>query len=251
MQASQSTDDFIGEYLSMQRLQYQRRAESAMVSKDGIQFEAVVGSYDEQEKFPYDENILKHFNGDTKISTILEYGCGPGRNLLRLARKFKRVIGVDISEKNLHNARQFLTLNGIKDFDLILTPGDSISTLEKFDVVFEVICLQHICSYSIRKRILHDMYDVCKRGGLVVCQFGFNDKTLPRSNYNTRFYAGYCEDQFAGIEDTNGASDCCVTDSKQLIEDFQDIGLKDIETWHTGTVNDVNHDSWIWISGRK
>lgn len=238
-------------YLSMQRRQYEYRAGMAKVHKDHIENEAVVGSYADQERFPYDENILKYFTGDTSKLSILEYGCGPGRNLVRLSKRFGHVAGVDISAKNIENARKLLELNKVKSFDLIVTTGDNIPTQDQYDLVFEVICLQHICSYSIRKRILADMVRCCKYGGIVVLQFGYNTKTLPKSNHNTRFYADYYDDQLIGIEDTNGAADCCVTDIEQPVKDLLELGLSDIKTWETATVNDVNHDSWLWLKGTK
>lgn len=238
------------DYLAMQHTRYQERAKVAKVTESGIINEAVVGSYDLQEKFPYDENILKFFKGKLSESSCLEYGCGPGRNLVRLAKRFKHVAGVDISEYNIKNAVKMLVFSGAKDFDVMVTPGDSIPTQRQYDLVFEVICLQHVCSYTIRKRILAEMARVCKPGGMVVCQFGFNNKTLPKSNHNTRYYVDYYEDNF-DAQDTNGGWDCCVTDVNQPIKDFMEVGLKSPVVWNTEVVNDVNHDSWLWIAGAK
>lgn len=236
-------------YLKMQFRQYERRAATAIIERNKVINDSVVGNYHENERYPFDENILKNFKGP--YDSVLEYGCGPGRNLRRLALKFKHVAGVDISKINCENARKFLALNDFQDYEIFLTPGDSIPTQKQYDLVFEVICLQHICSYTIRTRILAEMVRVCKSGGLIVCQFGFNDKTLPRSNHNTRYYADYYENDFKA-EDTNGWADCCVTDEFQLINDLQKLGLKEINTWHTPSAGpDINHDKWIWISGKK
>lgn len=237
------------DYLAMQRRQYERRAAMARVEKNHIENEAVVGNYQMQEAFPYDENILRNFDGP--YDSVFEYGCGPGRNLLRLSRRFALVAGADISKKNIDNARKFLGLNGVKDYRLFVTTGDNIpDDGHQYNLVFEVICFQHICSYNIRKKILADMVRICKPGGRVVLQMGFNDKTLPRSNHNTRFYADYYEDNFE-VEDTNGWADCCVTNERQPIDDLKSLGLDPVGVWFTEGVNDINHDKWIWVSGRK
>lgn len=239
-------------FLDFQREKYEQRAALAVVDKNRIVNEAVVGSYAMQEAFPYDENILKYFDGP--YDEVLEYGCGPGRNLLRLSSKFKLVAGTDISQKNIDNARKLLELNNVSNFDLFVTPGDTIpvrSGYYPYNLIFEVICFQHICSYSIRRNILRHMTRCCLSGGMIVLQMGFNDKTLPRSNHNTRYYTYYYEEPLDNIPDTNGASDCCVTDPEQPVKDLKDLGMTDIKVWYTEGVNDINHDKWIWVSGRK
>lgn len=247
-----TNENDIKTYLNMQHMRYQERASTAIMTKNGVmpQSDGVVGSYTLQEQFPYDANILKHFKKDPKKSAVLEYGCGPGRNLLRLAPKFGKVAGVDISELNIRNAS--IALNNLNGYSASLhtTTGDNIPLEDNlFDLIFEVICLQHICSYTIRKRILTDMVRVCKPEGQIVCQFGYN-KAM-RNDPGTRYHVEYYVDSLIGIPDTNGASDCCVTDEKQLLKDFEDLGLKVIEIWHTSWVMDMNHDDWIWICGEK
>lgn len=240
----------IKEYLSMQRLRYDERAAPAIVVKDGVLpgTEGVVGSYDKQEAFPYDNNILRHFYDDERESAIFEYGCGPGRNLLRLAKLgFGIVAGTDISPYNIANAEKLLDLNGFKNRFLQHNDGCHIPCSDDLmDVVFEVICLQHICSYSIRSIILSEMARVTRPGGIMVCQFGFNSP-----NRIPSYYVDYKTDKHLGVTDTNGACDCCVTDERQLSDDFERIGMDVIEIWHTPWVEDPNHDDWVWIAGRK
>jgi len=130
------------------------------------------------------------------------------------------------------------------------TTGDNVPFgSNMFDVVFEVICMQHICSYTIRSRIMDDLVRVTKPGGIMVMQLGFNKPPLPVFN-NGNYYVGYYDERF-DVQDTNGWCDCCVTDESQIINDFEKRGLKDIKTWHTTGVNDPNHDSWIWCCGTK
>jgi len=241
-------ENHIKEYLNMQHNSYQGRAAYAVMTAEGVRPETdgVIGNLSGQVKFPYDENIFKYFKGDPKECSVLEYGCGPGRNLLRMVNKFKLVAGCDISENNLSNLAKAMALNGKSNVMYIPTTGDRIPVDDNlFDVVFEVICMQHICSYTIRKRILTDMYRVCKPGGVVVCQLGFNNGNYPD------YYVDYYADKLLGVKETNGASDCCVTDERQITNDFFEIGFTVEGVWHTDTVADVHHSSWIWICGRK
>lgn len=240
------TEEDKNTYLKMQSDRYEERAAIAIVHKDKIINECVVGTYELQEQFPYDANILKTFDKDTKDSVILEYGCGPGRNLKRLASRFKTVIGVDIGKGNLENARKLLTLNNLNNFELYHTTGDNIPLEDNYvDIVFAVICFQHICSYTIRSMILDDMVKVLKPGGTLVIQMGFNKDWKPDN------YVDYYTDKLLGVKDTNGFCDACVENENQIMEDFTKRGLLSVTTWLTNGVNDPNHPQWIWCSGKK
>lgn len=239
-------DEDIKTYLKMQSDRYEERASIAVVHKDRIENECVVGTYDLQEKFPYDDNILKTFDKNTNESIVLEYGCGPGRNLKRLAPRFKKVIGVDIGLGNIKNAEKLLTLNNYNNFEFYHTTGDNIPLPDNsVDLIFEVICFQHICSYSIRSRILNDMVRVLKPTGTLIIQMGFNKEWKPDN------YVDYFTDKLLGVKDTNGWCDACVRNEKELINDFENRGLTSVTTWLTDGVNDPNHPKWIWCSGKK
>jgi ubiquinone/menaquinone biosynthesis C-methylase UbiE len=237
----------MNDYLEMQKAQYESRAGVAKIQPNGwILDEAVVGSYQQQEQFPYIVNIMEGIQEGSKDKTILEYGCGPGRNLLRLSKLFKVAIGVDISQANLENARKICDIKNIKNIILHKCDGKSVPlSNNSVDHAFSVICMQHICSYNIRRKILEELYRVLKPFGWLVCQFGFNDPdTIPAH------YVGYYANKYDAT-DTNGACDCCVTDQVQLIRDLKSIGFNKTYVWHTHWVNDSNHTNWIWIRGQK
>ena len=90
-------------YLTMQREAYADLAiqstygDGTLVPSDG---EFVVGSYAAHEQFDYERWLLTGVRlGEGSVA--LEYGCGPGRMLLRLAHWFHRVDGIDISREVL------------------------------------------------------------------------------------------------------------------------------------------------------
>ena len=64
-------------------------------------------------------------------------------------------------------------------------------------------------------------------------------------------YVPYHAEQLLGVQDTNGWADGCVTEDSDMINDFVDVGLVDIKTWHTPMVLDTSHDEWIWCCGVK
>ena len=67
--------------------------------------ELVVGSYVHHEAVDYERWLLAGVS--TRPGALaLEYGCGPGRMMLRLAPRFARVDGIDMSQEVLDVAKR-------------------------------------------------------------------------------------------------------------------------------------------------
>lgn len=228
----------MNKYLKMQNTNYNRdAAQWSLANRD-----PVVGSYDKHNLFPdYDDYLFPKI--DTSNMLALEYGCGPGRNLIKFNKKFKRLDGVDIAEINLMNARTNLANSGIEDYNLFLTSGDNVPTLnESYDIVFSVICLQHICVHEIRMKIMADIYRVLKNGGYFCFQMGFGKERINSVSYYDNFYDAPV---------TNGLMDTRVEDAEYLIKDLEKIGFKDIE-YNIRPVGPGDlHPNWIWVQAQK
>lgn len=80
----------------------------------------------------------------TVLKTCLEYGCGLGRVTRWLAERLDRVYGYDISRAHLAGAGDYLKRKEFQNVVLrhIATPSD-VEQLEKTDLVYSVIVLQH------------------------------------------------------------------------------------------------------------
>lgn len=74
----------------------------------------------------------------------MDYGCGLGRATLWLARRFKRVLAIDVSEAHLGIAQKNLAARGITnvEFRLVRDIGD-LSLLQGCQFFFSIIALQH------------------------------------------------------------------------------------------------------------
>jgi len=74
----------------------------------------------------------------------LELGCGVGRVTAHLARRFRRVVAVDISAGNLSLCREMLVRCGIDNVEAVQvhSPAD-VGALPHFDFLFSTIVLQH------------------------------------------------------------------------------------------------------------
>jgi ubiquinone/menaquinone biosynthesis C-methylase UbiE len=229
------------DYLAMQNSYYDEYA-----SQWSLDFrDPVVGSYDAHNNWSdYDEFLFKDF--DTNGLVALEYGCGPGRNLVKFSNRFARIDGVDISDVNINKAKINLEHNGISGSNLYVTSGDNLSMIEDntYDVVFAVICFQHICSHEIRFSILKDIYRVLKPGGKLCFQMGYGGKEgIPT--------AGYFDDVFDAAS-TNGHADVSITDESDIQKDLTEkIGYINYKSDIRETGPGDNHRNWIWVQVEK
>lgn len=228
------------QYINMQQGWYERYATVSYYTNGKCLEDHIVGNFAQHEVFPYEQWLFKYYTPN-KSHICFEYGCGPGRQIRRLVPLFARVDGVDIAEKNLKNAKEYIGSNytGV----LVKTNGTEIDLKDEYDFCYSVICLQHIPMYSIRRRILENMYLRLKKGGSIAIQLAFG----PSINGTSTF--AYKEN-FHSAPATNGSFDCRVDSKEEVIQDFEDIGFKDVKTELSNTVED-HHPCWIWIYGKK
>ena len=229
------------DYLDMQNSYYDEYASKwSLDSRD-----PVVGSYDAHNNWSdYDNFLFKDF--DTNGLIALEYGCGPGRNLVKFSDRFARVDGIDISDVNIKKARLNVKANNIAEPNLYVTSGDNLSAIadESYDVVFAVICFQHICVHEIRFNILKDIFRVLKPGGKLSFQMGHGGKDgIPTAGY-------YDNNYDAGS--TNGHSDVSIIDEQDIRDDLVNkIGFTNYKSDIRDTGPGDNHKNWIWVQVEK
>jgi 2-polyprenyl-3-methyl-5-hydroxy-6-metoxy-1,4-benzoquinol methylase len=102
-------------------------------------------------------------------AVVLEFGCGVGRVSLPLARRAKRVVGYDISERHLSIAHARATSLGFNNVRLVAIGDELPQKFEPCDVFYSRIVLQHnpppIIGYVLRRLIR-----ALKSGGIGVFQ---------------------------------------------------------------------------------
>ena len=235
----------IEKYLDMQRKAYNKRAPDwSLKNKD-----PVVGSYEQHNAWKdYDEFLFKGI--DTTDLVALDYGTGPGRNIIKFWDQFKRIDGVDIGKGNIKNAKLNLCDAGIiEENTLCVCDGNSIPfAFETYDIVFSTICLQHICSYDIRFNILQDAYRVLKPSGHLCLQMGY-DK--PDTKFPNRSVATYYENIYDALK-TNGRHDVTISDPNNIKNDLiNKIGFKTFEYNIRQAGPGDFHANWIFVRAQK
>src|SRR5262245_62204941 len=204
--------------------------------------ELVVGSYVHHESLDYERWLLSGVN-TRRGAMAIEYGCGPGRMILRLAPRFQRIDGIDISQEVLDVARRRCTsLTSMPR--LLLTDGQSVpeSTEDAYDVAYSVICLQHICVYSVRHRILEGLFRALKPGGLLTFQMGYGPGHARMADYF---------EEFVDAPGTNGVVDVGVLHPGEIAGDLARIGFTETAYALTPTGPGDTHGAWIFVRARK
>lgn len=196
-----------------------------------------VGSYDLHNQWTDYDTYLFKFNTDGLIA--LEYGCGPGRNIVRFKDRFNRIDGVDISEVAIEKAKTNLSHNKIVSSDLLVCNGDNIPFANhKYDVVYSTICLQHIWSYTTRDKIFKEVFRVLKPGGKFCAQMGFGGKSA-------RFIK-YYEDDF-----TSNGTDVSIENEDDLKRHLSGIGFTEYLSDIRPTGPGDNQNNWIFFQATK
>jgi SAM-dependent methyltransferase len=239
-------DAKIEDYVKMQRKYYVRNARKSSVIPGNLVDDQVVGSWREHDQWlDYETFMMKYVRPEDEL-VALDFGCGPGRNIRRWTDWFKRIDGADISKINIANAQVFLQgqLKEEKKPNLFVTNGIDCGDAKSnsYDFVFSTVCLQHICSYSVRYQILSDIFRILKPGGRISIQMGYGSPS-PMT-------VGYFEDNFSA-EATNRSCDTEISDVSEPKSDFDRIGFVNFESWIRPVGPGDIHPSWIFLTATK
>lgn len=86
----------------------------------------------------------KHFDPDFAPKRVLDFGCGVGRLVIPLAEIADEVVGSDISEAMLIEARKNCKEYQVENTSLLRSDNDLSALDGKFDFIHSYIVLQHI-----------------------------------------------------------------------------------------------------------
>ena len=226
-------------YSKMQKDHYDHMAGSWTIENR----DHVVGPFDHHNNWvDYDNFLFKDIDTSNKLA--LEFGCGPGRNLVKFNNKFKQIDGVDISSINLDNAKIWCENNNVTVPRLYHNNGTDLSIIpsDTYDIVFSTIVMQHICVHEIRFSLLKDFYRVLNSSGSICIQMGYGDNHPRSVNYHENNY---------DATGTNSACDVRVENSDQLKNDLEKIGFTNFNYDIRPVGPGDQHANWIFFRAQK
>jgi SAM-dependent methyltransferase len=111
----------------------------------------------------------RHFGEAFSPASVLDFGCGVGRILIPFSEVSDTVVGTDVSESMLAEARRNCARFGIRNAALVKS-DDALSAVQgPFDLVHSTIVLQHIESER-GLDILSRLVSLVAPGGVVAIQ---------------------------------------------------------------------------------
>jgi ubiquinone/menaquinone biosynthesis C-methylase UbiE len=98
---------------------------------------------------------------------VLDFGCGVGRLSQALAEHFEQVVGVDIAESMVQEARKFNRHGDRVEYRANSTDNLEILDSNSFDFVYTYITLQHIPPEPAENYI-REFFRVLRPGGIAI-----------------------------------------------------------------------------------
>ncbi len=127
-----------------------------------------------------------------KDSTILDVACGTGDFTLLAADKAKKVVGIDLSRRNIKTAKTKLDIKRHKNIEFIHGNALELSKIfsEKFDYSFISFAL-HEMSQDIREEVFGQMVAVSDK--VIVAEFSVEMayNITGMISRSAEFFAGY------------------------------------------------------------
>ncbi len=231
----------MNKYTVMQKNLYEQEA----IKWDLNNLDPVVGSFNAHNDWKDYEYLFKDIN-NLQNKVVLDFGCGPGRNIVKYNNTFLKMDGVDLGKNNLNNAKLWISHNNmdINNTKLILCNGIDLQNIEDshYDIIMSTICMQHICVHEIRFNYFKEFYRVLKPNGYITIQMGYGDNSPSTVDYYANHY---------DATSTNRGCDTKITDPKQIEDDLLGIGFTNFNYYITATGPGDCHPNWIFFNAQK
>ena len=120
-------------------------------------------------------STIKKMDATFHPTRCLDFGCGVGRLVIPMAKRFDTVIGVDISTSMLKEAIQNCEKMGIQNAKFVQSDDDLSRLSGKFDFIHSFIVFQHI-SCARGEVILVRLLDLLDSNGVAALHFTYEWK---------------------------------------------------------------------------
>lgn len=116
--------------------------------------------------------IRAHLVPDFAPRSVLDFGCGVGRNLIAFARRVDHAVGVDVSTSMLGEARANSERLGMANVELVESDDRLSRVSGSFDLVHTLIVLQHV-PVARGEAIIRALLDRIAPGGVGAFQMTY------------------------------------------------------------------------------
>ncbi len=111
--------------------------------------------------------IQAHLATDFEPQAVLDFGCGVGRIVLALARRFPSVTGLDVSPSMLSEAKKNCQTANLGNVSFCQSVDELSGLPQKFNLIHSALVFQHIPA-SRGLRLCESLANHLKPGGVLV-----------------------------------------------------------------------------------
>jgi len=104
-------------------------------------------------------------------SSVIEFGCGPGKNLFGIADKIKLGYGIDVNPLYIRIANRLRKHSHINNIKFISYDGNHFPQIPKADIVFEKGVFERIPESQVKKYINELKYNYLSDNGIMILYF--------------------------------------------------------------------------------
>jgi SAM-dependent methyltransferase len=115
------------------------------------------------------EIVRRHIPTDLAMNSAVDFGCGVGRLVLPLARRYNHAVGIDISEDYIAEAMRNCQQQDITNADFRVSVEQLVSEGQRFDLAHSCIVFNHI-PWSRGQEIICGLYALLSPGGVMAIQ---------------------------------------------------------------------------------
>ncbi len=119
------------------------------------------------------EAIKQHLSQDFAPARCLDFGCGVGRLVFPLARRFAHVVGVDVSSSMIEEARRNRLKYGIENVEFAESDDRLSKVSGTFDFIHSYIVMQHI-PRERGELIVQRLLELMNPGGVAALHFTYS-----------------------------------------------------------------------------
>src|ERR1700742_1587300 len=110
-----------------------------------------------------------HVNAEMATGAALDFGCGVGRLVLPLAKRFDSATGVDISSDYCDEAKRNCDQRGISNVSFTEDLSAPLAAGQRFDFIHSSLVFNHI-PWIRGQKIIADMFEMLRPGGVMAIQ---------------------------------------------------------------------------------